>query len=87
MDDFDISSMISPVQFDKSKCYKYTLQCVVNHQGGLQGGHYFTYCKDEESGKWFEFNDTHVEPIQPSRVVTPMAYILYYIRQDIIVQN
>ena len=81
---FDISSMISLVQMDASKCYKYTLQCVVNHAGGLNGGHYYSYCKDEDTGRWFKFDDTSVIEISPSAAITQSAYFLFYIRQDML---
>ena len=84
MEKFDISSIISPVQSDFPKCNIYRLQCVINHTGGLHGGHYYTYCLDEDSGKWFEFNDMNVFEISSDRIMTSTAYLLYYIREDMI---
>lgn len=81
---FDISEIISPVQKDPSKCYKYRLQCVVNHRGNLNGGHYYSYCLDEDSNKWFEFNDDRVTQIPKNQIVTNTAYLLSYIREDMI---
>ena len=51
IENLDISSLISPIKFNPLGCYKYKLQSVINHTGGLNNGHYFTYCKDEDSGK------------------------------------
>ena len=82
--DLDISPMVSSVQKDDNKCYKYTLQCVVNHVGGMQGGHYFSYCKDEDSGKWFNFDDTSVTEMPSPLAITQSAYLLFYIRQDML---
>jgi ubiquitin C-terminal hydrolase len=84
MEHFDVSSMISPVQLEPNNCNKYRLQCVINHTGGLNGGHYFTHCLDEDSGKWFEFNDQQVFEISSKSIVTNSAYLLYYIREDMI---
>jgi len=84
---FDISSMISSVQYDTSKCYKYTLQCIINHSGGLHGGHYISYCKDDDTGRWFNFDDTMVSEISPAAVVTQNAYFLFYTRQDMLNVN
>lgn len=84
MDDLDVSNIISPIQYDTNKCYKYSLQCVINHYGELTGGHYFTYCKDENSKRWFSFNDDLIMEINPMSVVTPNAYMLFYIKSDMI---
>lgn len=81
---FDISSMISPIKIDATKCNMYRLQCVINHTGSLSGGHYYTYCLDEDSGKWFEFNDKEVSEISKNVIVTHTAYLLFYIREDLI---
>ena len=84
MDDLDVSNIISPIQYNANKCYKYSLQCVINHYGELTGGHYFTYCKDENSKRWFSFNDDRIIEINPISVVTPNAYMLFYIKSDMI---
>jgi len=86
MEHFDISSMISPVQSDTIKCNKYKLICVINHSGQLNNGHYYTYCLDADTDKWFEFNDINVNEISPSVVKTSTAYLLFYIREDFINQ-
>jgi len=82
MEHFNIGQLISRAYYDSRKCYEYRLQGVINHTGGLNGGHYFTYCKDEDSNNWYEFNDVHVTRIPIQKVVTPTAYILVYIRMD-----
>lgn len=48
------------VQDDKS--YIYEVAGVVVHSGGAEGGHYYSFIKDRENNKWFEFNDTNVRP-------------------------
>ena len=86
--DFDISSMISEENKDHSKCYKYDLYAVVNHSGSLNYGHYYSYCKDEDTNRWSKFNDDDVTPMpevahsERNAVVTPNAYLLFYIRKD-----
>lgn len=80
----DVSSMISPIYFDATKCYKYRLQCVINHTGNMASGHYYTYCLDEDSGKWFCFDDDKVDEIPTSKIITNTAYLLFYIREDMI---
>lgn len=81
---FDISSIISPIQLDPIKCNTYRLQCVINHRGHLGSGHYYTYCLDEDSGKWFEFNDRYVTEISKDKIITDTAYLLFYNREDLI---
>lgn len=80
----DVSCIVSPTQVEPSKCYKYTLQCVVNHVGGLNGGHYFSYCRDEDSGRWFKYDDENVSEISESMALTQNAYLLFYIREDLL---
>lgn len=85
MDNFDIGPYISPMRFDKNDCYKYKLHCVINHQGTMNSGHYFTYCLNEDTNEWFKFDDSHVSRItQPSNIVSSNAYLLFYIREDFI---
>ena len=86
MEHFDISSIISPGNLDKNKCYTYRLQCVVNHTGGLSGGHYYSYCLDEDSDQWFRFDDEKVSLINKSVIVTNAAYLLYYMCEDMIIK-
>lgn len=38
----------------------YDLFGVVNHSGGLGGGHYTADCKNLEDDKWYHFNDVSV---------------------------
>ena len=84
MSSLDISPHISPGRFDKNDCYKYKLQCVVNHVGTLNSGHYFTYCLNEDTNEWFKFDDSNVSSIASDRVVSSSAYLLFYIREDFI---
>ncbi len=62
---------------------KYDLCAVSNHYGSLAFGHYTAYCRNVETGKWYDFNDSSVNEIDdPQEVVTSAAYVLYYIRKD-----
>ena len=40
--------------------YEYQAVGVVVHSGSAEGGHYYSYIKDRNKGKWYEFNDTRV---------------------------
>ncbi len=65
---------------------KYDLYAVSNHYGSLAFGHYTAYCKNPETGQWYDFNDSSVTPITAahieSEIVTKDAYVLYYVRKD-----
>ena len=61
----------------------YDLYAVSNHYGSLAFGHYTAYCKNFETGKWYDFNDSSVSEVyNPNEVVSGAAYVLYYIRKD-----
>ena len=65
----------------------YKLQSVINHIGNMQNGHYFTYCYDIFSDKWHKYDDENTSEINQNRVVSLSAYILTYIRRDLIIDN
>ena len=61
----------------------YDLYAVSNHFGGLGGGHYTAYAKDDD-GKWCNFDDSRVtEGVSESDIVSAAAYCLYYKRRDV----
>ena len=65
--------------YNKSK-YKYDLYAVSNHGGGLGGGHYWAYCKNNDNN-WYKFNDAIVSTLKTERVVSKDAYCLFYKKQ------
>ncbi|XP_059812974.1 ubiquitin carboxyl-terminal hydrolase 2-like isoform X2 [Hypanus sabinus] len=56
----------------------YNLYAVSNHSGTTLSGHYTAYCKNPQSGEWYNFNDTRVTPISSSQLRTSDAYVLFY---------
>lgn len=56
----------------------YNLIGVANHFGGLGGGHYTAYAKNEPLDSWYTFDDATVSSMSPSSVVTKSAYVLFY---------
>ncbi|CAF1655369.1 unnamed protein product, partial [Adineta ricciae] len=60
----------------------YDLFAVCNHRGSMSNGHYTAYCKNPITNKWFCYDDHLVSELDPSRVCTPDAYILFYKRHD-----
>jgi len=57
----------------------YELYAVSNHMGGLGGGHYTAYGKNNES--WYHFNDSSVSTTSSHNVVSGAAYMLFYKRK------
>jgi ubiquitin C-terminal hydrolase len=55
----------------------YDLYAIANHAGGLNGGHYYAYCKNAD-GNWYKFNDSIVTRINEDQLSTPNAYCLFY---------
>ena len=43
--------------------FVYELFAVIVHSGGAYGGHYYSYIKDFDNDKWFNFSDTRVSPM------------------------
>lgn len=83
-----IKKYISPLNTEnKSEC-NYTLNCIINHQGGsIHGGHYYSDIRCEN--KWHRFNDNMVTELvgideKPNRLITGNAYILVYTSDDIL---
>jgi len=60
-----------------SASYQYDLFGVCNHMGGVNGGHYTSFVKNKK-GQWIHYNDTNVERIDSSQIVSPKAYCLFY---------
>lgn len=56
----------------------YELYAISNHYGGLGGGHYTAYAKN--NGKWYDFNDSSVRSCSESSICGSGAYLLFYKR-------
>lgn len=60
----------------------YDLVGVVNHYGGLGGGHYTAFAFNELDSSWYDFSDDRVSRVDSeSDLVTPAAYVLFYQRR------
>lgn len=60
---------------------RYDLVSVVQHMGGLGGGHYIAHAKNRQVNRWYTFDDTHVSAIDGEAVAKKEGYILFYQRQ------
>ncbi|XP_057340228.1 ubiquitin carboxyl-terminal hydrolase 8-like isoform X2 [Microplitis mediator] len=69
---------------DSTKNYSYDLYGLSHHIGGIHGGHYTAYCKNNQ--KWFKYDDDRVSAVSESDVknISSSAYLLFYssIRHD-----
>jgi len=63
---------------------KYDLFGVVEHSGSLGAGHYVATVKNTIDSKWYLYDDKIVVPVEESRIVSSNAYMLFYIRQDVL---
>ncbi|KAF1328890.1 Ubiquitin carboxyl-terminal hydrolase 47-like isoform x1, partial [Globisporangium splendens] len=76
-------SMTAPTEFDtwsatfdpqdmirRNGPHVYELYSVLIHSGSALGGHYYAYIKSLETGKWFNFNDSHVSEISDDELKT-----------------
>ena len=65
-------------QFSKEE-YDYNLLAIVQHIGGVTGGHYKAIAK--KGHKWYNFDDSKFKKIKSEKVHSNTAYILFYHRQ------
>lgn len=73
--DLDVSKFSSG--YSSKYPTKFDLVGVCNHVGGLQGGHYYAYCKCKDN-QWKKFDDKRVSDISEDSIVTNSAYVLFY---------
>lgn len=65
----------------------YDLYAVCNHTGSMNRGHYIAYCRNPADGRWYGFDDVSVQPVTEEQLITPGAYMLFYVRQSLLVQS
>lgn len=78
--DLDMAEYLTGTKAEHS--YKYDLVAVINHYGGLGGGHYTAYAKNAPTNRWHYFDDSSVSASSEDEVMSKAAYVLFYIRQD-----
>lgn len=67
------------IGYDKHKSI-YDLYAISNHTGGHSGGHYYSFCKNKN--KWYLFDDRSVSEVDPSRIISNTAYVLFYRKRE-----
>lgn len=81
-DNLDISSMISSEKIGQYPSL-YRLQSVINHSGGINGGHYVSYCINRHNNNWYKYDDEDVSVVSVNNVINRDSYMLFYMRQDL----
>ena len=57
----------------------YNLVGVLCHSGTtIQSGHYYSYCRNRYDGKWYQYNDNSVNPVDSARNYFVEVYMLFY---------
>ncbi len=79
----------------------YDLYGVLNHMGGMTGGHYTAYCRCTPCASggiedtdywglehfWLNFDDDIIEEISPDKIVSESAYVFFYRRRKLTPSN
>jgi ubiquitin C-terminal hydrolase len=68
---------ISRYSLDKSNC-KYKLCSIGNHIGSFLGGHYYSYCLDNNTNIWYDIDDLDIKEIKDPNLGD--GYIYFYQR-------
>ena len=55
----------------------YNLYGICNHEGSLNSGHYYAYCRNSNN-KWYIYDDNNVREIENSSLISNNAYCLFY---------
>ncbi|KAJ3441396.1 ubiquitin carboxyl-terminal hydrolase [Anaeramoeba flamelloides] len=80
----DMYDMISKRNKNKlePKKYIYELCSISNHYGGVFGGHYTAYAKNDTTSNWYHYDDSTVTKMDKNQpIVTSAAYVLFYKRK------
>ena len=57
---------------------------MVNHYGTLGFGHYISFTKNAFDGKWYKYDDLNREEVSEEKLHKESAYLLFYIRKDVL---
>ena len=63
---------------------KYDLHGIVNHYGTLGFGHYISFTKNPFDNKWYKYDDLNREEVPEEKLHKDSAYLLFYIRKDVV---
>ncbi|MQL85326.1 hypothetical protein Taro_017852, partial [Colocasia esculenta] len=76
--DFDLTKYVA--NRNSSQRQLYELYALSNHYGSMASGHYTAHIKLPEENRWYNFDDSHISPINEEDVKSAAAYVLFYRR-------
>ncbi|KAK4839305.1 hypothetical protein QYF36_020867 [Acer negundo] len=76
--DFDLTNYVANKNSSQRQLYE--LYALTNHYGGMGSGHYTAYIKLLDENRWYNFDDSHISPINEEEVKSAAAYVLFYRR-------
>ncbi|XVF00085.1 hypothetical protein REPUB_Repub03eG0255200 [Reevesia pubescens] len=76
--DFDLTNYVADKRSSRSQPYE--LYALTNHYGGMGSGHYTAHIKLLDENRWYNFDDSHISPINEDDVKSAAAYVLFYRR-------
>ncbi|CAL5353329.1 unnamed protein product [Camellia sinensis] len=76
--DFDLTNYIANKKNPRRQLYE--LYALTNHYGGMGSGHYTAHIKLLDENRWYNFDDSHISPINEEDVKSAAAYVLFYRR-------
>ncbi|XP_058093309.1 ubiquitin carboxyl-terminal hydrolase 5 isoform X2 [Magnolia sinica] len=86
--DFDLTNYVAHKNGSRRQLYE--LYALSNHYGGMGSGHYTAHIKLLDENRWYNFDDSHISPINEEDVKSSAAYVLFYRRvkgADVSVSN
>ncbi|KAE8702169.1 Calcium and calcium/calmodulin-dependent serine/threonine-protein kinase [Hibiscus syriacus] len=76
--DFNLTNYVADKRSSRSQLYE--LYALTNHYGGMGSGHYTAHIKLLDENRWYNFDDSHISPINEEDVKSAAAYVLFYRR-------
>ncbi|XP_077226795.1 ubiquitin-specific protease 5 isoform X2 [Tasmannia lanceolata] len=76
--DFDLTNYVAHKNSSRRQLYE--LYALSNHYGGMGSGHYTAHIKVLDENRWYNFDDSHISPINEEDVKSSAAYVLFYRR-------
>uniref|UniRef100_A0A1D1YQS4 Ubiquitin carboxyl-terminal hydrolase n=3 Tax=Anthurium amnicola TaxID=1678845 RepID=A0A1D1YQS4_9ARAE len=74
--DFDLTNYVANKHSSQRQLYE--LYALSNHYGSMASGHYTAHIKLLEENRWYNFDDSHISPINEEDVKSAAAYVLFY---------
>jgi len=63
---------------------KYSIQSIIQHTGMVNGGHYYTLCRDEKERQWYKYDDSTIKKHceEKKDIISQENYLLFYRKKD-----